>query len=782
MYLCFIRKQETIKRIVNTYVEVAQLTIENTLTIKEKMSRISTYLGALILVLKSKVCHGDQKPENILWDDDHFVLSDFNGSILLDDVCKLMRKEFVIEGQDYKDKLSAVVSAFCKSSNQLQAVCKSNPAQVRKLVKWGIINSELKILDEAKLKELSAYLRTKYFPDHSKGYASEQYLKKMGDYFWQCDETNYVKAAQAFDIRAAGLTIYIILAQARSPLKEDDVAYYNHLEQSLRDIAIPERAISIIRRMSEPLVRKFGKDFSLPVTLDELVELEQIFGNKQTVKAVDVSVMAYTQSASFTSQGQLQTTLDQVQNAIERLSLIEGDEEESVKLKVLENLIDALSSDDIFTLVNKLPPNEKIDGQTRRELIQRAFDRYPASCEMTLSLHGKTYTMLLLLDQNNLHRSDVLLKKEMIGDGASAVAFKALSLRSLSYVVVKYFQELADPNEAEHAQIVLSQIGKHDGVQSVTQPYTVVTAEGDKKVVVDSFYKKRDYGAAVHGEILCARLRLPRERWGDISSVKGALTELNKDLLHFLLSNRTTSEKQKKLEQFYSDCGSSLIAILGVHKGKQLLEDYNSLIVESPREPVKEEEAKKSPRKFTVKDLLPFNLSAPKSPRSSPREPSSRRNSIDTEAHSLSWIDMEVDEPYKPAETDATIEAINVKALELLLKDPNVNAEHRFEILQSAQEITLKAIRNCQRLILFDSLKVCADPLSDVNPVLVSKTWQKQAEKMGETHLDIKGINHISRLVGVDVVLPVEETSSRQRTLRKLLDIKTRVWQLIAEL
>lgn len=771
-------KHETIRRIVNTYLEVAELTVENTLTLKEKMSRIATYLGALILVLNSKVCHGDQKPENILWDDDRFVLSDFNGSILLDDVCSLMNKDFVLEGEDYKNKLSAVVSALCKNSPQLQAVCKSNPTQVKKLIKWGIVNSELQVLDADRLKLLSSYLRTKYFPDHSKGYASEQYLKKMGDYFWQCDPVNYVRAAQAFDIRAAGLTIAIILTQVRSPLKEDDVVYYDRLEVLLRNLAIPERAISIIRRMAEPSVRKFGRQFSMPVEIEELKELEQIFGNKETVVPEDVTFI-YRQSSSFKSPGHLKETLDSVQDAIERLSLIEGDEEDSVRLKVMENLIFALSQDDISTLVNKLPPQDKIDCHTRKELIERCFDAYPVSCETRIGAH----TALLLLDTNNQHRCDVLLKKEMVGDGASAVAFKALSLRSLSYVVVKYFQELADPNEAERAQMVLSQIGKHEGVQNVSQTFIVQTAEGDKKVVVDSFYKKRDYGAAVHGEILCSRLKMPREYWGDSNKVKTALTELNRELLQFLLSNKPANEKHLKLKDFFNDCGGSLIAILGMHKGKQLLEDYNSLITELPQEsikqePAKEEEEKKSPRKFTVKDLLPFPLPATKSPRSSPREPSSRRNSIDLRTESFSWIELDLDAPCKPPEIDATIEVINVKALELLLQGPNVSRDQSIEIITNAKEITLKAIRTCQRLILFDYLKVHADPRSDVNPAMVSKTWQKQADKMGETHLDIKGLNHISKLLGVEVVVQPSDESVRQKTLRKLLDTKAQVWQL----
>lgn len=779
-------KKDTIRRIDNTYVEVAQLTVENTLTLKEKMSRISTYIGALIVVLKARVCHGDQKPANILWDDDHFVLSDFNGSILLDDVCNLMNKEFQLESQVYRDKLHVVVSAFYSKSKQLELVCKSNPVQVKKLEKWGILGSGREVIDEIKLSTLKAYLGTKYFPDHTKGYASEHYLKKMGDYFWQCDKANYIKAAQAFDIRAAGLTIYSILSQARCPRNEDDDSYYDTLVKSLGNLALPERAITLIRRMAKPSLPTFGREFSLPISLDELAELEKIFGSKQTVKSVDIPRIVYTESASFRSPGQLQTALNHVQDAIERLSLIEGDEEESVKLNVMENLIDALSNEDILTLVNKLPSHEKVDSHTRREIIQQAFDRYPTSCEMPLSVNGQTYTVLLLLDENNLHRSDVLLKKEIVGDGASAVIFQALSLRSLSYVVVKYFQELADPNEAEHAQTVLSHVGKHDGVQNVTQPYIIRTDEGDKKVVIDSFYKKRDYGAAVHGEILCARLGIPRERWGDASVVQTALRELNKGMLQVLFSNKTTTEKHRKVEEFFNDYGSTLIAILGIHKGKQLLEDYNSLITESPREPLKEdEEPRKSPRKFTVKDLLPFNLTTPKSPRASPRasprEPSSRRNSMDAGAQSLSWIDMGSDEPNKAADIDATIEAINVNALEQLMEDPNITLEHREEIVKNAQEITLRAIRKCQRLILYDCLLKQADPLQDVNPAVLVKSWQKQAKKIGENHLDIKGINHISKLVGVEVVVQPDEGISRQRTLGKLLDSKIRVEQMLAK-
>ncbi len=775
-------KKETIRRIVNTYKEAAQLTVDNTLTLKEKISRIATYLGALILILNAKVCHGDLKPENILWDDDHFVISDFNGSILIEDVCGQMKKKFTLEGDDYREQLSQVVNAFCsKNSKQLDAACKDNPVQFQKLIRWEIVNKDRQILDETRLKELRSYLRTNFFPAHSKRYASEKYLKKMGDYFWRCDAVNYEKAAQAFDIRSAGLTIYVILTGARPPLNEDDPAYYETLERSLRGLGIDPLAASIIRRMAEPVVKKFSKNFDMPVSIDELEELERIFANRPIVLSEGNFSIGMPEACSK-SQGDLKTLLGAVQDAIERLSVIEGAEDGSEQQNAMNNLIDALSFDDIVLLGSKLPPNEQIDASTRKRIIQQAFDSFPNSCEMVRNINGKEYTILLLLDRYNLHRCDVLLKQEVLGDGASAVAFKALSLRSLRHVVVKYFQELADPAEAEHAKHVLSQIGKHNGVQSVTEPFDVETPEGNKKVVIDAFYKKRDYGAAVHGEILRARLLIPQKDWGDCDKVKAALNDVNKELLQFLLSPGPANEKHLKLKTFREDYGNSLIAILGVQKGKQLLEDYNSLITESaPRpavEPVKEEE-KKSPRKFAVKDLLPFGLGSPKtvrSPKLSPRPQISRRNSIATRTESLSWIDTEFDDPSKPAANNGDIEVINVKALEALLKD--VKSDYRAEVLVNARRITLKAIRDCQRLILVDYLKVTSDPNVSVHPAKQSRDWQKQADAMGETYLDIEGINVISQEAKLDAVVEVDNDNFRQITLARLLDIKAQVWKI----
>ncbi|MBS0634911.1 MAG: hypothetical protein JSR37_05575 [Verrucomicrobia bacterium] len=767
-------KKETIRRIIRTYQEAAELSVENTLTLDEKKSRIATYVGALSLILTSKVCHGDLKPENILWDDDHFVISDFNGSILIEDVCELMNPEFKIESDDYRGKLSTVVSAFIKKSAQLEKVCQNNLVQFKKLVRLGIVNEERQVLDEDKLKTLNSYLRTKFFPDHSKGYASELYLKKMGDYFWQGDKANFENAAQAFDIRAAGLTIYVILTGARPPLKEDDVTYYDTLERSLLDLGICPRATSLIRRMAEPVVKKFGKNFTMPVTMDELEELERIFAGKPVL---------YLAESPPPPKGELQATYENIQEAIERLSLIEGEESDTTTQNTMNNLIKALSADQISQRTAKLLPEDKLDIRTRKQIIERAFERFPNSCQISHTIDEQQHTILLLVDENNLHRCDVLLKKEVIGNGASAVACKALSLRSLQYVVVRDFQDFADPEEAEHAQLVLSQIGSHEGLQSAAQPFDVQIEDSIKKVVIDAYYKKRDYGAAVHGEILCRRLSLPQQQWGDAALVKEALNEVNKELMGSLLSRAPMEEKNSRLKSFIEDYGNSLIAILGISKGKQLLEDYNSLICESTPisvlpEPIKEEEEKKSPRKF---GLFSFGLNSPKSPRSprtakqSPRLPHSRRNSIGNRSESFSWIDTDNIDLSTPPAPESNIEVINVKALEMLLKDPNMLPDYREEVKANARRITVKAIRDCQRLILQDYLIEHSDPTKDDNPAQKSRTWQKKAEVI-EGHLDIKGINHISKLLGVEAVIETDNSSPRQKTLSQLLAIKEQVW------
>ncbi len=258
-------------------------------TLEKKKSNVAQFVQGLLNILTSEVCHGDIKPQNILYDEQRFDISDFGGSIIIKEVAKKMDRKFRFESEAEKNKMKNLVAAYLSpttTEKRKETVCKTAAAHVETLVSGKLLKAGKKgalptVRNEKKLLDLRQYMQTEFLPAKSDGYACEQYIQAMCDYFWRCDEKNFTKACQSFDIRAAGLTIYNIFTTERAPLgKDGTVEYYNKLESSLKALAISDRAVSIIRRMAEPMQVKPdypNVDFDLPVSFDELKELKQIF-------------------------------------------------------------------------------------------------------------------------------------------------------------------------------------------------------------------------------------------------------------------------------------------------------------------------------------------------------------------------------------------------------------------------------------------------------------------------------------------------------------------------
>lgn len=260
-------------------------------TTEERKKQIAQFVTGLLHVIHTGVCHGDIKPANILWDKkkELFDLADFGGSILIQEQVKKMHALFTFASEEDKTRMSTLAAAFA-SGNKLEEAIKRWPERVAKLEEWGIVKrKEIKtgklikrteygpheVVNPKALEELRAYLKTQFLPAKSDGYASDIYTQAMCNYFWRAEPENFKNACHAFDMRAAGLTIYIIFTAAHPPRGKDDCpAYYEGLDNQLRALKISKTAISIIHRMAEHKAQPLDAPFQLPVSLDELEQLK----------------------------------------------------------------------------------------------------------------------------------------------------------------------------------------------------------------------------------------------------------------------------------------------------------------------------------------------------------------------------------------------------------------------------------------------------------------------------------------------------------------------------
>lgn len=256
------------------------------LTLREKMNFVATYVAGLVHIIRTGICHGDLKPSNILWQrakaaleqEAKFVISDFGGSKIIDKSIKKMSKKFILDGEADKGRLKAVVVELYKEKPNPK-IFQINAEKVDQLVRWNIVTKNeqdgtVTVCNKEELDALRGYLGSDFLPAKTESYECKEYTKAACDYFWRGEEPNFKNALHALDIRAAGLTIYRIFTNNDTPTTETDKkAYYDHLEVSLRAKQISAKAVSIIRKMAEPMppvdIRQV-REFPLPVTLAEL--------------------------------------------------------------------------------------------------------------------------------------------------------------------------------------------------------------------------------------------------------------------------------------------------------------------------------------------------------------------------------------------------------------------------------------------------------------------------------------------------------------------------------
>ena len=596
-----ITTEEAKKNIETLYEEFASIIEKCTLSLSDKMKRIATYVGGLRVIFSANVCHGDLKPENILWDDTRFAISDFNGSISITDVCEMMREEYRFTSEAQKLAVKRIVIQLSDASEP--KIGKNNDA-VRLLVAWDILTEDalqscttMSIKNKKKLLDLKHYLATQFIPQNTKGYACTLYFNKMCDFFWRCEKDQFRRACNAFDMRAAALTIYAILTGNPPPLIETDGHYYERLETSLEELGLSKKASTIIRMMAEP---QESDPFTLPVSLDALQELQHEFCPEQTQEDEErIKVQRNLEELKIDQElPYSKTELELLQERLAKLQLTknnlekhsEGHEESQIH-KLKGDLIAKLTNDSEMDkttremlvkkahaldgpqrsssneieelkqarkqLINTHPenPEEEIDHDRRRICIKTAFKAYPQSCQITV---GKDIAVLLL-DPNELEACDVLIKQEAIGDGASATAYKALSLRTLRHVILKDFQDCVVPQEVQNGGKILSEIGAHVGVQESVKIYCLGAEEGYKRVFLEPYYKNRDYAPSVFADLFCSSWNIPKEK---------------EAVLDVLRESFPTPCNTEQLGDFMNEYGRIFTGVLGIKKFTTLMDSY----------------------------------------------------------------------------------------------------------------------------------------------------------------------------------------------------------------
>ncbi len=233
---------------------------------------VSTLFTGLLHIIDKQLCHGDIKPQNILWDADRriYKIADFGSCKIIPEVCQLMNKKFRFASEREKAELAAVIRAYSNNNQtQIENFQSKFPEKIERLRKMKVFKGD-------NLSKIAKYISTNSFlPGTTKGYACKRYLDVMCDAFWQSDKKLFETACNALDMRAFALTAYRILTSNPVPLEEEenDTAYYDRLESALRAQDIGKEAANILRRMAEPRV---DEKFTLPVSIKEVKKLTEL--------------------------------------------------------------------------------------------------------------------------------------------------------------------------------------------------------------------------------------------------------------------------------------------------------------------------------------------------------------------------------------------------------------------------------------------------------------------------------------------------------------------------
>ena len=239
-------------------------------SLADNKAHVSTIFTALVYLFEKKVCHGDIKPPNVLWDAEkgYYKIADLGSSKLITDIFKQMNRKFRFKSEAEKASLAPVIRAFAAHNEaQVQKFSESSPQKIERLVELKVLNKKA-VPDEKKLALITDYIKSTFLPGTTKIYACQRYLDVMCDAFWQCDEKLFEAACNALDMRATALTAYRIITS--NPLPSEDGPGYDKLESALRAQNIGKEAANIIRRMAEP---KSDEKFSLPVSIKEIKKL-----------------------------------------------------------------------------------------------------------------------------------------------------------------------------------------------------------------------------------------------------------------------------------------------------------------------------------------------------------------------------------------------------------------------------------------------------------------------------------------------------------------------------
>ncbi len=146
----------------------------------------------------------------------------------------------------------------------------------------------------------------------------------------------------------------------------------------------------------------------------------------------------------------------------------------------------------IEELTGKLATHLKISPDEAKQAVEKAFEHYPQSNEITFSANGEQTTALLVVDDQA--KADLQIKGKHLASGASSVVHESYSLRNQAPVATKYATALAaDTDEEKQAKKVQEHIltKNQETPEGTTKPMTLVglnTPEGSATVATGYLY------------------------------------------------------------------------------------------------------------------------------------------------------------------------------------------------------------------------------------------------------------------------------------------------------